>query len=198
MGDQTTTQTSEIGQASPEANQMIQVLTQLAQSGQLGDLSQLASGNIQANASDRALVEGATGAAYDTAARQAEQAYRDTQGQVEETLLQRGMDDSTVGAVTQAIQGREYQRQLGDIASQQQGQTAQGLMQMPLQRAGMQVDANRAILERILGGTSGVMGHNIQQQLGNVTQTMTQPFDWAGMAQGAGQTAAGIASFKKK
>ncbi len=194
MGEQTETTTNQIGPQGAQARALLPQLQQLAQDAglELGDLGDLASGNLEATAGDRELIETATGAAGDIARRDAERNYRLMRGQTEETLLSRGVGGSTIDAVTEAIQGGQFQNQLDDIGSTQQGQVAQGMLEMPLRRAETTISANRAILDRILGASQGVLGYDAQTRLGSGSSETTRPFDWAGAAQGIGQTAASI------
>jgi len=194
MGDQQVTSTNQVGPQGQEARDILPMLQQLAQQAgvELGDLSDLASGNLRATASDRNLVTESANLAADVARRNAERDYRMVRGQTEDAILGRGLDESTVGAILDAIQGGQYQTQLANIGSQQQGQVAQGLMTMPLQRADAQISANQAILQRILGASQGVLGYDIQQRLGNQSTTETRPFDWAAMGQTIGQGAAAV------
>ena len=196
MGDQKTTTTRELGTQSAEAGNFMQMLQQLAEQAgvQLGDLGDIAGGDLSATPEDRRLIEESAGAASDIARRQAEDAYTFARGQTEETLISRGVDDSTIGAVTEAIQGKQYQQQLADIASQQQGQVASGLMQMPFQRAEAQISANQAILQRILGGSGQVLNYDLQTRLGSTTQEETKPFDYMSTGAGLGQIGATVAT----
>ena len=193
MGEQKITTTRELGEQSPEAQNFMKMLSQMAEQAgvQLGDLSGIAGGDLSATAGDRKLIEESAGAAFDIAQRQAEDAYTFAKGQTEETLLQRGVDDSTIGAVTTALQGKQYQQTLADISSQQQGQVASGLMQMPFQRAEAQISANQAILQRILGGSGQVLNYDVQSRLGAGSEEENKPFDYAGVAQGIGQAIPG-------
>lgn len=192
MGDQTTTTEQTVGPQSAQAQEMMRQLMQLTQQsqGQLGDLSDLAAGNIQAGPQDRRLVEQSANAAAEMARRNAERDFLTTSRQTEDQLVSRGVDSSTIDAVVQALQGRQYQHQLGQIGLQQQGQSAEMMASMPLQRAGIQLNANQAILQRILGGAQPTLNYDIQARLGNMTQQTTKPFDLVGMAQGVGQTVA--------
>jgi hypothetical protein len=192
MGDQTVTRETEIGQQSPQAQQLMQLLTQLAQQsqGQLGDLSSLAAGNIQPSEADQNLVDQATQASAEMARQQALQDYETTSREVEDTLVGRGMDQSTIGAVQSALQGRQYQQQLGQIGLQQQAQSAEMLTQLPMQRAETQISANQAILQRILGGSRNIMNYDLQARLGNRDVTETRPFDWSSVTNPLGRFAA--------
>lgn len=194
MGDQTTTQQNTIGPQTPEAQQLLQLIARLAGQSeqQLGDLSSLASGNFAATDSDRALAESTANTAAEIARQNAGRDYEMTSRQTEDTLVGRGVDSSTIDAVTQALQGRQYQQQLGQIGLQQQDQTAQMLAQLPFQRAGAQISANQAILQRILGGSQGMLDYDIRARLGSGTAERTSPFDWSGAAQGVGMSAAAL------
>ena len=188
MGSQTSTQQSSIpGRtgAENEIEQMLRAFIEQAQ-GQMGDLSDLASGNLQASGQDRAFLQESIGAGRDIAERQARRSYEDASRMTEEDLLGRGMDQSTIDAVTQALQGRQYQDTMDNIGSQAQGQMATGMMQLPFQRAQTQLNANQLLLQRLMGGAQTIMGHNLQERMGQQTVTSQQPQDWAALAgQGA-------------
>lgn len=200
MGSQTTTEQSSIpGRtgAENEIEQMLRAFVQQAQ-GQMGDLSDLASGNLQASGQDRAFLQESIGAGRDIAERQARRSYEDASRMTEEDLLGRGMDQSTIDAVVQALQGRQYQDTMANIGSQSQEQMATGMMQMPFQRAQTQLNANQLLLQRLMGGAQTIMGHNLNERLGQRTVTTEQPMDWGGLAANAMQMGTDVYAARQK
>jgi hypothetical protein len=175
MGQQTTTERTTIpGRTGVEDEVERMIMEMMRQSqGQMGDLSQLAGGQLRATADDRRYLAEAAGAGRDIAQRQAADAYSESTRMVEEDLAARGLDQSTIAAVTQALQGREYQRTLADVGSRAQEQTATGMLTLPIQRAETQLNANRVILDRLMGGLN-VGNMRLQERLQQTTTTQTQ------------------------
>jgi hypothetical protein len=173
MGTKTTTETSTIPGRTGQEEEMQRLLAYLAEqaSAQMGDLSALASGDMRATGDDRRFLGEAVGAGRDIAERQARSAYEDSTRMVEEDLAARGMDQSTIAAVVQALQGREYQRTLADVGSRAQEQTATGMLTLPMQRADAQLNANRLLLERLMGGAGTLSAHGLQERLAQLTTT---------------------------
>lgn len=177
MGTKTTTQTTSIPERTGIEDEMERLLAHLArQAGaQMGDLGDLAGGRLRATSDDRRFLSEAVGAGRDIAERQARSTYEDSARMVEEDLAARGVDQSTISAVVQALQGREYQRTLADVGSRAQEQTATGMLTLPLQRADTQLNANRLLLERLMGGAGGVADRRLQERLTQLTNTVREP-----------------------
>lgn len=179
MGSKKTTQTSTntIPARSAQEQQLIQMLTQMGMdtSGQMGDLSQLASGQgLVPTAADQSLVEQSIGASSDIARRQLEDFVSQQQLGLDEAMSARGIGGSSIESMNRAIIGRDAQRQMANMLSQQQQQGAQALMQLPFQRAGVQLNANQALFQRLAGAVNPALSTALQERLAQGTSTQTQ------------------------
>lgn len=179
MGQQKTTQTttSSIPPRSGQEQQLLQMLTQLGIEGadQLGDLSQLASGQgLVPTAADQSLVEQSIGASSDIARRQLEDFVSQQQLGLDESLSARGVQGSSIESVNRAVIGRDANRQFANLASAEAGRGADALMQLPFQRANVQLNANQALFQRLAGASQASLSQNLQERLAQGTSTSTQ------------------------
>jgi len=173
MGTSTQTQTSTIPGASADETQLRALLSTLANStsGQFGDLSSMAAGNISASDSDRQFIELAQNAAAEIARKNAENNFASQKRGVEEQLLSKGMEGGSVEAVQTALLGKSNQDALNNINLQQQGQAAEQMTSLPFQRAGVQLSANQLLLQKLLGAANPVMQQSLQERLAQGTTT---------------------------
>ncbi|KPJ97105.1 MAG: hypothetical protein AMJ55_00370 [Gammaproteobacteria bacterium SG8_15] len=156
-------------------------------------LGQLASGQLLApTGQDISLLEQATGASREIAERAAREQLEDIMRQVEAGALERGIEGSSIEAVTRAIGGREMARQLADINAQQQQQMAEGMLNLPFQRANVQLGANQALLQQLVGTTTPVLQTRLSERLSQPTSIATTTPGLGELVgqftQGAGQT----------
>lgn len=195
MGDQTTTTENTAGPQSPEAQQLMRLLAQVSgdAQGQMGDLSQIAAGNFQLDPAMQAQILNAQEASGDLARMQMQQNTDQAMRGVENQMLARGMEGSTVEAANQALIGQDMSRQLAQMNMQQQGQSAQQMVNMPFQAAGAQIQGNQALLAQLTGAANPAMNYDaMMRQLGS-SSSSTQPFQWGQMAgQIGGQAAGGL------
>lgn len=187
MGTKKETQTTEtsIAPRSAPEQQLMQMLTQLGidTSGQLGDLSQLASGQgLVPTAADQSLVEQSIGASSDIARRQLEDFVSQQQLGLDEAMSARGIGGSSIESMNRAIIGRDAQRQMANMLSQQQQQGAQALMQLPFQRANTQLNANQALFQRLAGAVNPALSTALQERLAQQKQVTTN--ESSGMSTG--------------
>jgi len=172
-GSSTTTTTGSIPGAAADETQLRGLLSTLASStsGQFGDLSSMASGNISASDSDRQFIETAQNAAAEIARKNAENNFASQKRLVEEQLLSKGMEGGSIEAVTTALMGKSNQDALNNINLQQQGQAAEQMTSLPFQRAGVQLSANQLLLQKLLGAANPVMQQSLQERLAQGTTT---------------------------
>ena len=184
MGSQTATSTVTVPERTATEDELEQIIMQLIREtpGQLGDLSALARGDLRASSEDRRLLDESIGAGRDIAERGARRAYEDSTRMVEEDLLGRGLDQSTISAITQALQGRAFQDTMANVGSQAQEQMATGMLQLPFQRAQTQMSANQILLQKLLGGLDSTRTANLNERLNQPTTTTQKPFDWGAVA----------------
>lgn len=183
MGTSTQTQTTSIPGASADETQIRALLSTLAQStnGQFGDLSSMAAGNVSASDSDRQFIELAQNAAAEIARKNAENNFASQKRGVEEQLLSKGMEGSSIEAVQTALLGKSNQDALNNINLQQQGQAAEQMTSLPFQRAGVQLSANQALLQKLLGAANPVLQQSLQERLAQGTTTTKTKESTVGM-----------------
>ena len=112
-------------------------------------------------------------ASHEIAERAARSQYEDISAQIENDLLERGIEGSSIEAVNQAILGRQMQRQLADVSSQGQQFGSQALLNLPFQRAGVQLSANQQLLQQLLGGAQTGIQAGLSERLAQGTTTQT-------------------------
>lgn len=193
MGTSKETRRGYAGEMSPEARRIMQ---QLAET-QMGNeqMQALARGELNINQQDRDLVNQAQDAMTQMARIRAERAMEDAMRQSESQMLERGMDSSSIEAINNALLGQQFQDQMGQIALQQQAQGADALMNMPFQRAGVTMNANQLLMNRLVQGAQVGLGYDQGiRQLNQTTET-TKPSELPGQVLGMGaQIGAALAS----
>jgi hypothetical protein len=193
--EQTTTTT--VPGAGAQETGLADLLTRLATGGmgQLGDLSKLAAGEVGSpTGADQALVNASIERARQMAQREMESYSGELGAQLSEQMAARGMEGSSSEVVARGLMGKNMQNQLAQalLAAQQQG--GEALMNLPFQRAQVQLNANQALFNRIVGGAQPVYGGLLQERLARSTSTTTtkQPWDPSQVAELA-KMAAGVA-----
>jgi hypothetical protein len=142
----------------------------------------MASGNISASESDRQFIELAQNSAAEIARKNAENNFASQKRGVEEQLLSKGMEGSSIEAVQTALLGKSNQDALNNISLQQQGQAAEQMTSLPFQRAGVQLSANQLLLQKLLGAANPVMQQSLQERLAQRTTTTKTKQSTAGAA----------------
>ena len=178
MGQMTTTEQGQAGPQSPEAQRMMQMLQQYMQQGmgQTGDLSAYARGEVGGpTEQDRASVQDAQSAAGDVARAQMEQALAEALQQVEGGLLDRGLEGSSIEAVTNALIGRDFNRQMATMLGQQRAEGAQQLVNMPFQRADVALNANQLLMQRLVQGAGVGLPYDASIRSLNASQMNSTP-----------------------
>jgi hypothetical protein len=185
---ETTTQTNTIPGVGAQEGRMRDVLGQLASGVQMGDISNLTSGNLQITAEDRALIEEISKLSQRAAGDTIRSNAADTMGAIESNALDRGIGSSTIESVNKAVGMRQMQQSLDQSAITGQVTNAQQLREQALSRAGIQLNANQLLLQRILGGAQSLAGLGLQERLaqGTTTEVTEKPFDWAALMSTAG------------
>lgn len=187
MGTTTTQETTIPGRGADESA-ILSLLRQITQDAgaQLGDLSGLAQGDLGQlgpTEGDRELVRKSIGATRDIAQREIESLLAELKGQLGEQLGARGVQGSSIEAVQSGILSRDAGRQVADLLSQAQGQSAQALMNLPGQRAGIQIGANQALFQRLIGAGGTGLNFGLGERAAQGTTTTTNPFGFADLAQ---------------
>lgn len=180
MSTTTTTSQTIPGRGGQEQD-ILAMLARLSEqaSGQLGDLGALAGGDLSAlgpSGMDQELVA-------QSITRAGEMARRALQGQLQvsgagldEELAARGLQDSSIEGFRRAGLEAGAFSQITNVVEQAQQQGGQALMNLPFQRAAVQLNANQALFNRIMGAGGLVAQTGMQERLAQPTQTTETPF----------------------
>ncbi len=187
MGALSATSESNTQNSIPGANKdeqaLLKLFAQIAKQagGQMGDLSKLASGDYSAlgpTGADQELVSKSIGAARDMAARNAEFTTAEQQAQLGETLASKGIQGSSIESVQRALLQRDAQRQIGNNVDQATIEGGQALLNLPGQRAQIQLTANQELMNRLSGAGGVSLQSMLQARLAQGKQTTkTKSFD---------------------
>lgn len=145
----------------------------------MGNLGGLAGGDLSAlgpSGADRELIAKSIGATTDMARRSLQQLSAEGQARLGETLTGLGQQDSSQESVQRAILERDLLRNAQDLISQQQIQGSQALMNLPFQRAGVQLGANQALFQQLIGSAAPALQSLLQGRLSQTTTEQKQPF----------------------
>ena len=180
MNTETTTAQTIPGRGGQE-NAILRLLAQLSEEagGQLGDLGALAGGDLSAlgpSGLDQELVS-------QSITRAGEMARRALQGQLqvsgaglEEELAARGIQGSSIEGFRRAGLEAGAFSQITNVVEQARQEGGQALMNLPFQRAAVQLNANQALFNRIMGAGGLVAQQGLQERLAQPTQVQKTPF----------------------
>jgi hypothetical protein len=176
MGQTTQTQTTTVPGATGSEARLQSLLQNLikGQAGQLGDLSQIASGKFGVTEEDRRLIADSLGFTRDIVSRDIAGLSAEGQGRLGESLAARGIQGSSIESVDRAILERDLQRQGANLLDQSRVESNQALMQLPFQRAQTQIGANQALFQSILGAANPLLNSFLSSRLTNTTTTNKQ------------------------
>ncbi len=180
MGAQKTTQTTTIPGASGNEAQLLNLLTQMARqfSGQFGDLSQLASGNIGGpSEQDYQLVQQSIGRSGEMAQRELERVLGPMMAQLGEGTTARGVPGSSMEQLSKILGGREISGRVADLMSGAQQQGGQALLNLPFQRGEMQLGANQALFQMLSGSANPVLANMLQSRMAQPTTKSETPMN---------------------
>jgi len=143
-------------------------------------LAAIASGDLSAlsaSAGDRALIESATGASSEIASRRIREELEGISRQIGDRASGRGIEGSSIEAALEAIAGKEAVGRIADVESERQGQTSQALLNLPFQRAGLQLGANQQLFNQLVSASSPVLEIGLRERLAQAnTQTTGTQF----------------------
>jgi hypothetical protein len=182
MGSQKTETTSrqetktQLAPRSAQEQQLLDALSSLTKGAgsqlDLDALGRLASGEgLQPTAEDRRLTEESFGLTNQMAERALEDFVREQNLGLDEQLSARGMQGSSIEAVNRGLVRRDAGRQLADILDQSRREQAQSLMQLPFQRAGMQLNANQQLFNQIIGGAQPALRFGLNERIADIDTT---------------------------
>jgi hypothetical protein len=152
---QTQEQTSYAGRQTNAGRQGLAALQ-----GYLQEVQGMQQQPLQITGEDRALVADAQAASGEQARMQMEDSMQSILRQLEDTAIGRGIQGSSLEAVNNALVGQDFQRQLSQLALQQQGQASQQLLNMPFQRSAAINDQNLARFQMLTGAANPLVGYD--------------------------------------
>ena len=180
MGPSKQTTETTLPPASAGENDIISMLRKFAKGGvdQLGDLGGIARGDMSAFAptqGDRDLVAQNIGYTADISRRSLEDQLAQLSAGLDEQYADRGISGASGEAFDRAVLRRDAMRQIANQLDQSRIEGNQALMNLPGQRAGLALNANQLLYNRILGGLqpalAGLQGPRLAQA--KTTQTST-------------------------
>jgi hypothetical protein len=174
----TVTQTPVVPGLDPAAAAAIQQYMDMADSlmQQTGDMSQIAQGGVpDINPDIRASILEAQRLSQEQAQVGLEDSIRQASQQVADIMGQRGMDQSSIEAVNQAIAAQNQQQQVANSILQGQVGTQQALTNAPFQQAQNMIATNSDLYRLITGAMApSVQAGMQQQQLGVGMEQVSQ------------------------
>ena len=177
MGKQATEQKTTIPGAGSQEMAIRRLLEQFASGGveQLGDLGALAGGEVGSpTGADQELIAGSIGRARQLAEEQLRVTGATQGAQLREQLAGRGVQGSSSDVAQNLLQSLGTQGAINQSTLQAQQQGGQALMNLPFQRGAMQLQANQALFQRIIGAANPVLSAGLQERIAQPTMTQTQ------------------------
>lgn len=169
------TQTTTIPKAGAQEKATLDFLMQLAQTagGQVGDLGDLASGNIPSLSPEmQAVIQDLANTMLDRESRAINDQYTEgLRGARDQAALQ-GQTDDSIENVYRAIVGRERQSQFGDLNNRISEFVNQMSLQLPFQVAGLQQDANSLLYNMAISGANAVQNNLLSSRMAQPTTTV--------------------------
>ena len=182
MGDQVSTTTNYAGPQSTQAREFLRQLQQAGAgaTGQMGDLSNLAAGNLELSPQMMALIQQIQEQSMQAARGQQDINMQQTLRGLEDSNIARGIDESSLAAVNQALLGQQQMADLNALTAGGQVQASQMMLNAPFQAAQTQMGANQALLNRLVQPAQ--VGVNYDAMIRGMTgsQQTAQPFNMAG------------------
>ncbi len=171
MGTSKTTTTGTAGAQGPEAANMMRLLGSTTQeaAGQMGDLSDIAAGDLQLSPEMMQHLQRLQQIMGDQGRLQMDKNLDVAQRQVEDTAIGRSIEGSTLEAIMQGTVGAQA---LESADMQALGQEAQNVnlgIQIPQQNAALAIQGNQALMQRLVGGAQAGLGYD--QSIRGLNQT---------------------------
>jgi len=167
------------------------LLLNLAKSAglQSGNLSDLANGKMTVQPQDAALINEIQKLTDQNARVGLQENLAQVMSGVEGNMLDRNIAGSTVEAMGKSLAGTQALADLNRQTIASGINNAQSLRQQTLDRAGITLNANQLLLQRLLGGAQGVYQPALQARLAQGTTTGTTTESGITTAEAAGAAA---------
>lgn len=176
MGTKTTT-TNTIPEAGSQETALRDLLKKFAESqaGQFGDLSKLAQGQVGGpTADDLALISQTLGRTQDITQRNLSALSQEGQARLGEQLAAQGLSGSGE-AFNRAMLERDLVRQGADLSDRSRIEANQALMQLPFQRAQVQLGATQTLQQGMFGAANPLLQSFLGERQAQGTQTTETP-----------------------
>lgn len=162
MGTSRQTTTGTAGPQSPEAAAMMQLLGSTTQeaAGQMGDLSDIASGQFNLSPEMMQQISRLQQIMGDQGRIQMEQNLQTATRGVEDTAIGRNIAGSTMEAVLQGTVGEQALQSANMQALGQEAQAVNLGIQLPRQDAALAIQGNQALMQRLVGGAQAGLGYD--------------------------------------
>jgi len=199
MGPSKQTTETTLPPASAGENDIMKLLRKFVTGGmgELGDIGGLARGDLSKFAptqGDRDLVSQNIGYTGDIARRSLEDQLAQLSAGLDEQYADRGISGASGEAFDRAILHRDAMRQIANQLDQSRIEGNNALMNLPGQRAGIALNANQLLYNRILGGLQTSLQGYQNPRLASQKQTSTTTpggLDYFNAAANAGKLIAG-------
>ena len=149
------------------------LFTQIAQQAGAGldDFEGLGAGPT---AADRDLVEQSIGASSDIARRELERSMKQIMAQLSEELAARGIQGSSIESMMAGQVGSQGFQSIANLLSQKQAEGGQALMNLPFQRANVELGKNQALLQRLTSLGGAIQQGGLAERLNTISSKTTQ------------------------
>jgi hypothetical protein len=94
--------------------------------------------------------------------------------QMDEEMARRGVQGSSIELARQGTIGENFMKYLERSLGQEQLQGSQALMNLPFQRAGVQLGANQQLVNQLIGMGNPTLQHGLNERINQGTTTQTQ------------------------
>jgi hypothetical protein len=179
MGSEQTTQ----GQAGPQSAQARSILDTFAgiasgSAAQMGDMTDIAAGNFNITPEQQAMINEAQNASGGVARSNMDQNMEQVLRQLEDANIGKQITGGSLEAVNNALVGQQGLRDTDMLNMQQQGQAAEMGLNTPFQAANSQVQANQALMQRLVGTGGATLNYDaaIRDMNASGTQNTEQGF----------------------
>lgn len=173
MGSKTTTEDtrSEV-RAKPRTADESQAIQQLLELGrqaglELGNMQQVAD---TPSSADKRLVNESIGLAGQTATDEMKRAIEAIMAQQSEMLAARGLQGSSIEAVGAGQIGSQGLQEIAKLLNASRAEGGNALLNLPLQRKGMQLNEKQQLYAQLVGSSTPVLSHSLQERLGTATR----------------------------
>ena len=175
-GTSTATSTSKVSAASGQELEILKALQSFgAQSqGQMGDLSNIASGNLQITPEQEASLRKAIEAQTQMQMRGLNTQFTQDRAGLANQMSAQGINDSSMEMLGRGMLFNSQQDRTANVLNDAASKYYQGRIQLPQQNAQMQLAANAQLYQQLQGSYGQALQNYQGTRMGNSSQTQTQ------------------------